>query len=146
MRGRGREKGMTSPPVERGDNCECLEMLRWTEAISSTTTAPATRPAPSAFTDRLSIVGIRTRFDACVSARTLRVYHFCLRPQQPGKQQIPACLHCTTIIHAHFHSFCWEFWKELFLHLWFFLLLETLFYYLYWKLHVPSACNKQPVW
>lgn len=38
---------MTSPPVEREDNCECLEMLRWTEAISSTNTAPASLPAPS---------------------------------------------------------------------------------------------------
>lgn len=33
-----RKKGMTSPPVEREDNCECLEMLRWTEAISFTST------------------------------------------------------------------------------------------------------------
>lgn len=55
MRERGKEegdaggekkKGMTSPPVERGDNCECLEMLRWTEAISATTTAPATPGLP----------------------------------------------------------------------------------------------------
>lgn len=42
-----RQKEMTSPPVERKDNCECLEMLRWTEAISSTNTAPASLPAPS---------------------------------------------------------------------------------------------------
>lgn len=42
-----KKKEMTSSPVERKDNSECLEMLRWTEAISSSDTAPARLPAPS---------------------------------------------------------------------------------------------------
>lgn len=41
-----KKKEMTSPPVEREDNCECLEVLRWTEALSSSNTAPASLPAP----------------------------------------------------------------------------------------------------
>lgn len=67
MQAREEKKGLTSPPVEREDNCECLEMLRWTEAISSTNTAPASLPAPShSLTDFLLWVFAC----ACASVRT----------------------------------------------------------------------------
>lgn len=50
-RGEEGKKGMTSPPVEREDNCQCLEMLRWAEAISPTGTdlfaPPAHPPTPT---------------------------------------------------------------------------------------------------
>lgn len=58
-----RKKEMTSPPMESEDNCECLEMLRWTEAISSSNTAPASLPAPShPLTDFLLCVTAHTHY------------------------------------------------------------------------------------
>lgn len=52
------KKEITSPPVEREDNCECLEMLRWTEAVSSTNTAPASVPTPSHSLTDFSVVSV----------------------------------------------------------------------------------------
>lgn len=71
MLGRKGKKEITSPPVEREDNCECLEMLRWTEAVSSTNTAPASLLAPShSLTDFLLWMFVRLCVFRCVYVDT----------------------------------------------------------------------------
>lgn len=60
-----KNKEMTTSPV-RGKITECLEMLRWTEAISSTNTAPASLPASShSLTDFLLWVFVRLWVSFC---------------------------------------------------------------------------------
>lgn len=77
-----KNKEMTTSPV-RGKITECLEMLRWTEAISSTNTAPASLPASShSLTDFLLWVFVRLWVSfcpwKCVSLNT-RYYSYSCR-------------------------------------------------------------------
>lgn len=122
---------MTSLPVEREDNCECLEMLRWTEAISSTNTAPASLPAPSrSLTDfllwvfvRLCVSFLPAEVNARIRMPTVSIPFLfqpirqqpeilCLKHVNTQTRQIPESLHCTTLIHACFNSCSCKIWKE----------------------------------